>query len=524
MNHGHAAVPIEVAAIQFAPELYDQQGNLRRLLGLLETAFADGARIAVAPEMATAGYCFLDRADVAPLAQTLPGPATRAVQEICAAWGGIAVFGLPEVDPRTGIFYNSVAVVGAEGLLGRYRKVHSFVSEPRWAMDGDLGHVVVATPYGRLGVLDCADIELFEGARALQILGADLIAFPTNWCGDPAPSPYWWARAWETGLPLVAADRFGVERGVHFAGGSAIFDGDGRLLASLDDGEGIVRAAVRRTPAAGHRAPLPPGECLPLARYTHRFDPGVLFNLYGQPGLPEGRELQVSALPVQGTAGEIAQDLATLRQRVVALPGDALTEPWDNAACDILQALCRTKQLWVCCGSAVSGELRLLGPQGMLLSRPQAQRGTDGAIVNLPGARIGICRGEELAWPETSRLFGMEGVDLLLAPDRGSGFPDGDFPGSAVPGKDGPWPAEQAYYFIPRVRAASDDLVLAYASLEAPCAVLGARHGRGETDRRGAHGAVDTRPGAHGLPDVRAKPHLRRRRPEHYRPLWTPGD
>jgi predicted amidohydrolase len=516
------ASAIEVAAIQFAPVLYDRPSNLQRLLLLLERAFANGARIAVAPEMCTTGYCFYDRADVAPLAETLPGPTTDAVQALCARWDAIAVFGLPEVDPLTGIFYNSVAVVGAGGLLGRYRKIHSFVSEPRWAMDGDLGHVVIATPFGRVGLLDCADIELFEGARVLQILGADLIAFPTNWCGDPAPSPYWWARAWETGLPLIAADRTGFERGVHFAGGSAVFDGDGTLLASQDDGEGIVRAVVHRVEPAGHTAPLPVADCLPLARDTHRFDPEVFFNLYGQPGLPEGSAVEVSALPVQGSAAEIAQALAGLRGRVVVLPGDALRQPWDEVAYESFRALCLRQQLWVCCGSAASGEVRLLGPEGTLLTRRSGQVGTEDAIVNLPGVRVGICRGAELARPETSRLFALEGVDLLLAPDCGAGFASGEFPGSAVPGDAGTWPAERAYYFIPRVRAASDDLVLAYAAHTGMCAVLAARNGHGQVDAGGAHGVVDTRRGARGLPSVRAKPHLRRRRPEHYRPLWTP--
>ncbi|MDA8346765.1 MAG: hypothetical protein M0Z66_15055 [Thermaerobacter sp.] len=513
---------LKVAALQFLPTLYDKEGNTRRLLDLLSQAFSAGARIAVAPEMATTGYCFYDRADVSGLVETLPGPTTGLVQAVCAVHDSVAVLGLPEVDAATGIYYNSIAVVGPQGLIGKYRKVHSFIAEPRWAMDGDLGHVVVQTPHGAIGLLDCADIELFEGARVLQILGADLIAFPTNWCGGPAPSYYWWARAWELGLPLIAADRIGTERGVAFSGGSTIFAADGTVLATRDDGEGIVLAEIEKGSPGTRKAPLPPRDCIPLARDTHRFNPEAFFNLYAHPSLPQGGELRVSALPLRGSLRGLVRNLRGVRDQVVVLPADALEGAWDAESTNEAVRVCRAQGIYLAFGSASTGDLALVGPEGLLALRRPQDRGTERAIVNLPGVRVGLCRGEELAWPETSRLFAMEGVDLLLTPDRGLGFAPGRFAGSTVRSERGPAPADDCYYFIPRVRAASDDLFVAYASAELPCAVFSAAKGRGEASLQGAEGIVDTRPTLRGLPDVRLKPHLRRRRPEHYRPLWTP--
>lgn len=514
---------MKVAALQFEPRIYERARNLDILLRLFDGAFAAGARIAVAPEMATSGYCFYDRADVAALVETLPGPATEAVRAICAQYGSVAVLGLPEVDADTGVYYNSVAVVGPEGLLGRYRKVHSFISEPRWAMDGDLGPVVVETPCGAIGLQDCADIELFEGARALQIMGADLIAFPTNWTGDPAPSYIWWARAWELGLPLVAADRTGVERGVVFSGGSAIFDADGSLLTTRDDGEGILLADVGRPLRAGRTAALPPSQCLALARDTHRFDPQAFYNLYGREDLPQGGQISVAALPLRGSWREIAAGLETLQDTVVVLPEDALTEPPDAEVVAQAAALCRARRIWLAFGCGPQDRVVLVGPGGVL-AEPDAAGGTRGAIVNLPGARVGLCRGAELARPETSRLFALEGVDLLLAPDCGPLFAPRAFPGSQIALPGGMLPAaDDFYYFIPRVRACTDDLMIAYASADLPCAVIAACTGQAAPSAGGAFAQLDTRRSpAQGSPAVRRKPHLRRRRPEHYRALWAP--
>lgn len=95
-----------------------------------------------------------------------------------------------------------------------------------------------------LGGMICQDAVFFEAARALALKGADIILFPRNWLSEKAPSMYWISRASENGVYLAAADRYGEERGVQFSGGSAVLGPDGRILASLDNGPGIVYADV----------------------------------------------------------------------------------------------------------------------------------------------------------------------------------------------------------------------------------------------------------------------------------------
>ena len=73
-----------------------------------------------------------------PYVEPIPGPTTERFGELAARYGCYIVVGMPEVDPETDIYYNSLALVGPEGVVGKYRKTHSFISENTWAKDGDL--------------------------------------------------------------------------------------------------------------------------------------------------------------------------------------------------------------------------------------------------------------------------------------------------------------------------------------------------------------------------------------------------
>ena len=65
-----------VAAIQYEPALGEKERNVTDLLRLTEEAAQQGARLIVHPEMASTGYCWLSREEIAPFVETLPGPTT----------------------------------------------------------------------------------------------------------------------------------------------------------------------------------------------------------------------------------------------------------------------------------------------------------------------------------------------------------------------------------------------------------------------------------------------------------------
>ena len=217
---------------------------------------------------------------------------------------------MPEVDPATSVYYNSLALIGPAGLIGVYRKIHSYISEPRWARDGDLGFPVWDTPLGRLAGVICMDAEFFEATRIPALLGADVLLFPTNWLEEKCPSNRWMARAFENGAYFIAANRCGVERSVQFSGGSCVLDPDGAIQAYLDNGEGIVygevdlaRARDKRwgplvkddggtshlEPVGDRIADRRPAEYLTLVNNTYLWEPLMFHGLYDMGELPPGQ-------------------------------------------------------------------------------------------------------------------------------------------------------------------------------------------------------------------------------------------
>ncbi len=325
-----------VAAIQYEPALGEKERNIADLLRLTEEAALHGARLIVHPEMATTGYCWLSRQEIAPLVEPIPGPTTDRFGQLAARYDCYIATSLPEVDPETNAYYNSLALIGPKGLIGVYRKVHSYISEPRWARDGDLGFPVWDTPLGRLGGVICQDASFFEATRLLALRGADVLLFPTNWLDEKCPSAWWMARAFENGAYFIASDRYGLERGVQFSGGSCIIDPDGSIQSYLDDGEGIVYGEVdllrsrdkrwgpvtpdsngeaRIVPVGDRIADRRPAEYATLVNNTYLWEPLHYHSLYDIGELPPG---QLSCV------GIIQTDLrAFYPQRQSHTPGSA---------------------------------------------------------------------------------------------------------------------------------------------------------------------------------------------------------
>ena len=291
-----------VAAIQYEPILGEKEKNVTALLHLVEEAAQHEARLIVLPEMVTTGYCWESRSEIAPFVEPIPGPTTGRFQHIATSYGCFIAISLPEVDPSTEVYYNSMALIGPEGLIGTYRKIHSYMSDSRWARDGDLGMPVWETPLGRLAALICMDAEFFESARIPALHGADVLLFPTNWLDENSPSGIWMARAFENGVYFIGANRYGSERGTQFSGGSCILNPDGSIQAYLDNGEGIVYGEVdlsqcrdkswgpgKDEPWGNCLADRRPSEYVTITNNTYLWEPLRYHSLYELGELPPGQ-------------------------------------------------------------------------------------------------------------------------------------------------------------------------------------------------------------------------------------------
>ncbi len=91
--------PIHVAAIQFEPTMFEKPSNVDGLFALVEAAAREGAQLIVTPEMATTGYCWQSREEVAPFVEPIPGPTTARFAALAREYGCHIVVGMAEVDP-----------------------------------------------------------------------------------------------------------------------------------------------------------------------------------------------------------------------------------------------------------------------------------------------------------------------------------------------------------------------------------------------------------------------------------------
>lgn len=235
--------PYFVASLQFNPQLYKVQDNIQRLYSMVEQAAKGGANLIVSPEMGITGYHFYDREELARYADTVPGKYTDIFVRLAVQYKCYIVIGLPELDLPSGLYYNTAALIGPEGYIGKYRKIHLWETETHWAVWGNKGMPVFDTPIGNIAMIICMDAYFFETFRLAAVQGADVVAFLTNSSGGSLANLQ--ARAKENGLYIISANRSDQELGYSMKGNSAIWHPDGKLLAVAGmEGEEIVKSIL----------------------------------------------------------------------------------------------------------------------------------------------------------------------------------------------------------------------------------------------------------------------------------------
>ena len=236
---------MRVAVVQTSPRFGRVAANRARALHLM--AAASPADLYVLPELFATGYQFTSRAEVARLAEPVPvGRTCRALIAFARRHRCAVVAGLPERAGRR--CYNSAAVIGPDGYLGCYRKLHLFGEETRWFSPGRRAGAVWTIGSLKIGVMICFDWFFPETTRSLALQGAELICHPANLVLPYCPEAMR-TRSIENRIFTATADRVGVEaRGgrasLTYIGRSQITDPRGRLLfRAPETGEtvGVVR-------------------------------------------------------------------------------------------------------------------------------------------------------------------------------------------------------------------------------------------------------------------------------------------
>jgi predicted amidohydrolase len=229
-----------IACVQMDVAIGNVAANRRQIVARIREAATHNAQLVIFPECALTGYCFDSLAEAMPFAEPLDGESAQAIAAACRETGVHAVVGFIERFGER--YYNAAMVIGPTGVVGSYRKVHlPFLGVDRFLTPGDRPFEVIHLPFGRIGINICYDASFPEAARALKLLGAELVILPTNWPGGAWRTAEFIVntRASENHLHFAAVNRVGTERGWQFIGRTKVIDcmGDTVVEASREKEE-----------------------------------------------------------------------------------------------------------------------------------------------------------------------------------------------------------------------------------------------------------------------------------------------
>lgn len=245
-----------ICGVQTHVTFADTAANLDRMLTWLAHPDVQGADLVVFPECMLTGYCFSSLEEAIPHTQSIAGPATEAIARVCREKSMFVAFGMLEKTPE-GNVYNSCPLVGPEGVVAKYRKVHlPFLGIDRFVTQGENPYRAVNANGMRLGIHICYDGGFPESSRCLALDGADLLLLPTNWPpgADTFAKYLPNARALENNVYFMSVNRVGTERGFRFIGSSRICDPNGNPLADAPhEEEAILKATINLAKARNKR-------------------------------------------------------------------------------------------------------------------------------------------------------------------------------------------------------------------------------------------------------------------------------
>jgi N-carbamoylputrescine amidase len=259
---------IKVATLQLA--LTDDAGeNIARVSELVREAAAKGAQVILPPELFE-GHYFCQAEDEALFARAQPTdrhPAVLAMRKLAAELKVYIPTSFFEAEGPH--HYNTLAMIDPDGaVMGVYRKSHipdgPGYEEKFYFRPGNTGFKVWPTPSAAIGVGVCWDQWYPETARAMMLMGAEILFYPTAIGNEPHDPGLDTSRLWRRAMighavsnvvPVVASNRIGTENAMTFYGHSFICDERGDMLAEFGATEtGVLTATIDLDRVKRHRA------------------------------------------------------------------------------------------------------------------------------------------------------------------------------------------------------------------------------------------------------------------------------
>lgn len=254
--------PVKLAGIQMTRRFRDVEYNVEKAIKYVRQAASEGANIIALPEMFSTGYLpgviediNVDDTSIVSLfdlAESIPdGPTMQRMIALAAELNIYLIAPIWEVDADFHTYYNAAAVIGPNGLLGRYRKRHipsiPGMQERHYFTPGNIPYPVFDSPYGKFGVLICFDRHFPECFRLLALKGAEII-FVVNNTPTAFSNKNWipevHVNAVANSVFIVQVNVVGQEDHLNWFGQSLIMSPKADILAQLGSEEGIVSKTV----------------------------------------------------------------------------------------------------------------------------------------------------------------------------------------------------------------------------------------------------------------------------------------
>jgi predicted amidohydrolase len=225
---------MKIGYAQFAPALGDVQATIQEIDR--QMPLCTGADLIVLPELCNSGYNFESHQQAWETSESIGQSVfIQYLEGLCQQHDCHIVSGFNERD--AGRLYNSAVLVGPQGYVGQYRKLHLFMNEKDHFEPGDVGLPVYDIGWCKVGMLVCFDWIFPEAWRVLALRGADVICHPSNLVLPGLAQQAIPIHALTNRLYIVTANRIGTEGDLTFTGLSTIASPKGKVLAQASPTE-----------------------------------------------------------------------------------------------------------------------------------------------------------------------------------------------------------------------------------------------------------------------------------------------
>lgn len=355
--------------VQFEVQLGCPEDNLASLIEALQRLQPPPNTLLLLPELWGTGFAYRHLAELLPVVGTL----LNELQCLARRYRLLLAGSLPEAGVDHGRYFNTLSVVGEEGVIGSYRKTYPFPGE-EIAFDGNLAPPrPVPTPLANFGCMVCYDLRFPDIARQQMMQGADYLLCSAQWPEARLSHLHAlaMARAIENQTYLVACNAVGNNGAISLGGGSLIVAPDGQVVARggdrpqaevvevrrqlLEQARGSFRSfPVASLPAMVEDKLVDADKCLALLAARRRAGQRLISLRWHGAAIPE--VLPVEALQAARRSGDflvvgvdaaIADDQRRLLAALACVDLVVAVDGMDGVQQRILQDLCREEVLTI---------------------------------------------------------------------------------------------------------------------------------------------------------------------------------